>query len=72
MAIDCAGNIYVTEYAENRIRIFGPDAEELGQIVGLERSVTNAAFGGADRKTLYITTLGWLYRIDLPIPGLPY
>jgi sugar lactone lactonase YvrE len=34
--------------------------------------VTNAAFGGPNRKTLYITTSSALYAAELAIPGLPY
>jgi sugar lactone lactonase YvrE len=39
------------------------------------QSVTNAAFGGADHKTLYISSLGstpMLFRVDMPLPGMPY
>ena len=39
------------------------------------QGVTNAAFGGADHKTLYITGLGndkGLFKLELDIPGRPY
>jgi gluconolactonase len=72
MAIDCGGNVYVTEHSNRRIRVVGADGVELGEIAGLEHNVTNAAFGGVDRKTLFITTAGALYQISLPVPGLPY
>lgn len=72
MAIDCAGNIYVTEHSARRILVLAPDGEELGRIVGMDKNVTNAAFGGPDRKTLFITGTGGLFRIDVPVPGLPY
>jgi gluconolactonase len=44
----------------------------LGEIAGLPRTVTNAAFGGPDRRTLYITTNSALYALTLQVPGLPY
>ena len=37
--------------------------------------LTNVAFGGPDRKTLYITHLGdppGLDRVELSVPGMPY
>jgi gluconolactonase len=45
---------------------------KLGEIGGLPRTVTNAAFGGLDRKTLYITTSSTLYAMKLQVAGLPY
>jgi len=41
------------------IVVLSPTGTQLGQInVSGVQSVTNAAFGGTDRKTLYITALG--------------
>ena len=68
MAVDCAGNLYV---ASNAIKVFAPGGMKLGEIsVGVTPS--NAAFGGADRKTLYITAGDKLYSIGLNVPGFPY
>src|SRR5690606_7472962 len=72
MAVDCAGNIYVTEHTAQRIRVISPEGRELGRIAGMDKNVTNAAFGGDDRKTLFITGTGRLFKIELPVPGLPY
>lgn len=72
MAIDCAGNVYVTEHTKKRIRVVSPEGKELGQITGLDRNVTNAAFGGPKHQTLFITTTGRLFQIELPLPGMPY
>ena len=39
------------------------------------QAVTNVAFGGADRKTLFITTLGstpGVFTVAMPLPGMPY
>ena len=32
---------------------------------------SNCTFGGADRRTLYVTTLHALYEVRVPTPGLP-
>ncbi len=76
MAVDCAGNIYVTVHSQGRIAVLSPSAEDLGQI-DVAPQVTNAAFGGGDMQTLYITAGNpedgnSLYSVDLQIPGLPY
>jgi gluconolactonase len=68
MAMDCAGNLYV---AAGTIKVFAPSGMMLGQI-SLNDSPSNAAFGGADRKTLYITAGSRLYSIQLNVPGFPY
>jgi gluconolactonase len=44
----------------------------LGEVGGLPTMVTNAAFGGAERRTLYITTSSGLYAIGVGVAGLPY
>jgi gluconolactonase len=69
MGVDCAGNLYVTGGAG--VDVFSPDGQKLGTIGGVN-SATNVAFGGPERKTLYITGGNSLYSIDLGIPGYPY
>jgi len=59
--------------------VLDPSGAQLGQIMvpGVQ-SVTNAAFGGSDRKTLYITALGGmgssagLFKASSNVPGYPY
>ncbi len=72
MVFDCAGNLYVTEHTSQRIRVVSMAGNEVGSITGLGKNVTNVAFGGPERKTLYITLTGGLAKLDLPVPGLPY
>lgn len=72
MVFDCAGNLYVTEHTGRRVRVLGRDGNELGEISDLPKNVTNVAFGGPERKTLYITLTGALAKVELPVPGLPY
>jgi gluconolactonase len=72
LAIDCAGNVYIAENNGASLVVVAPSGAKLGEITGLPQTVTNAAFGGTDRKTLYVTTASALYTVALPLPGLPY
>jgi gluconolactonase len=75
MVIDCADNLYSTG---DGVTVYSPAGVELGKIsVNGITSVTNVAFGGADHKTLYITSQGTqqargLWRVAMNIPGMPY
>lgn len=73
---DCAGNLYVTAHDEKAVVVLGPEGQELGKIVVPSAGgVTNVAFGGADRKTLFITSLGatpQIHQVTLNVTGLPY
>jgi gluconolactonase len=79
MAMDCAGNIYTTEHGARRVRVFDPDGNQLASFGGqgtFANNVTNLAFGGPNRTTLFITTLaqngGGVYSVEANVPGLPY
>jgi len=76
MGMDCAGNLYIT--AGQRVVVLSKAGTEIGAIAvpGAE-SVTNVAFGGPERKTLFITSMGGgeqrgVFRVELNIPGFPY
>lgn len=75
VSVDCAGNIYWVAHGDGRVHVFSPTGAAIGTIsTGPE--ATNAAFGGADRRTLYITAgrtgdYG-IYGIRLGVPGYPY
>lgn len=71
MAIDCLGNIYVTEHTKQRVRVFSPEGESLAEI-RVDANITNAAFGGPERQTLYLTGAGTLWQIELDVAGYPY
>jgi gluconolactonase len=71
MAVDCHGNIYVTEHADQRLRVFTPAGKQIATIK-VDANVTNAAFGGADGKTLFITGAGAVWKLDLDVTGSPY
>lgn len=71
MTLDCHGNLYVTEHGAKRVRVFSPQGKQLASI-RTDANVTNAAFGGKDGKTLYITGAGALWRLPLAVSGMPY
>lgn len=68
MKVDEKGNIYST--GPGGIWIFSPEGKPLGTIVIPERT-SNVAWGGADRKTLYITASSSIYRVTLNVAGAP-
>ena len=68
MAVDCAGNLYVT--AHDGIRVLGPTGSPIATI-SVPQKPNNCTFGGTDRKTLYIAGRDTLYAITLGVEGLP-
>ena len=80
MTVDCAGNVYAVENSGRRVRVFNPDGEEIGAIGPGpfdDMGLTNVAFGGPNRTTLFISSAsqdqrGGLYSVELQVPGLPY
>ncbi|QFZ20940.1 SMP-30/gluconolactonase/LRE family protein [Saccharothrix syringae] len=73
--VDCAGNVYWASYDDGLVHVFSPTGTRLGTI-SAGRNTTNAAFGGPDGRTLYITsgTSGrfGLYQVRLNVPGNPF
>ena len=68
MAVDESGNLFIASYDGGAIEVFAPDGEHWGTL-DLPASASNCAFGGADGRTLYITTGPALYRVTLAHPG---
>lgn len=71
LAVDCLGNIYVTEHLQQQARVFSPAGEHLATIK-VDANITNAAFGGPERKTLYLTGAGAVWKVELAVAGFPY
>jgi len=76
MAVDFAGNLYVTTNAG--VVVLDKDSNVLGTITIPMGKPANCTFGGADMKTLYITSNQspgdpntGIYSIKLNVPGLP-
>jgi len=79
MAVDCAGDLFVTGNDTATVRVYSPAGALLTtiQLASGAGKTTNVAFGGADHKTLYITAQGTVaergvYSIALSVPGFPY
>ncbi|MFO1389093.1 SMP-30/gluconolactonase/LRE family protein [Cellvibrio sp.] len=71
MALDCHGNIYATEHAAKHVRVFTPEGKQIATI-NVDANITNAAFGGEDGKTLFLTGAGAVWKIKLDVSGTPY
>jgi len=79
MAVDCAGDLFVTGNNSATVRVYSPAGALLTtiQLASGAGNTTNVAFGGADHKTLYITAQGTegqrgIYSIAMSVPGFPY
>ncbi len=67
LAVDSSGNVYVA--VKDGVDVFKPDAVKWGHIqVG--KIVNGLAFGGADKKTLFMTSESGLFTATVKIPGL--
>ncbi|HEY6729371.1 MAG TPA: SMP-30/gluconolactonase/LRE family protein [Polyangiaceae bacterium] len=71
MAMDCAGNLYATSHGPGTVEVFDRTGKKLTSIAVAPKT-TNAAFGGHDRKTLYITAGTGVYALPTLVPGFPY
>jgi gluconolactonase len=66
--VDKAGNVYVATKAG--IEVFKQDGKKIG-VVKIPDQPTGMAFGGADLKTLYVTTAKTkIYELKLNVPGI--
>jgi gluconolactonase len=72
ICVDDAGNLYVANNSDEikAIEVFDAAGELLGRIP-LPAAPSNCTFGGADRRTLFVTTLHAVYELRVPVPGLP-
>lgn len=73
MAVDEAGRLFVCDAGNACVWVFDADAVPIYRIKASSqgRSTTNLAFGGADRRSLFITesSTGTLLRAELDIAG---
>ena len=67
MAVDVEGNLYIT--TNLGVEIISQSGKHLG-LVAFPQQPANVTFGGADRKTMYVTARTGLYRVAMPIAGL--
>jgi sugar lactone lactonase YvrE len=73
MAQDTAGNLYVAHYGGGNVLIINSNGEVIERIKMGGLRPTNVAFGGPDRKMLYVTEVDTesVYRFNTDYPGLP-
>ena len=62
MALDSEGRVYVA--TGSGVQVIDPRGNYLGTI-RLPAIARNLAFGGSDRRTLYLTAVNALYRVTL-------
>ncbi|HYX31510.1 MAG TPA: SMP-30/gluconolactonase/LRE family protein [Oligoflexus sp.] len=72
MSVDCAGNIYATVPSEKSVHVYSPAGILLTTIAGFKYNPTNVAFGGTNKNTMFVTTAGHLFQVEMKIPGFPY
>lgn len=67
MTLDSKGNLYLTGKG---VTVFDKEGEKLFNIPVPQRWTANVTFGGADRKTLFITAMSSLYTLDMNVKGI--
>lgn len=73
LAVDADGRLLVANPGLGLVWLLNPRAEPVQVLRGVPgSSLTNLAFGGADRRTLFVTdsTHGRILRATLDVPGL--
>jgi gluconolactonase len=69
MKVDVEGNVYCT--GPGGVWVIDPSGKHLGTILTGANQTTNCAWGGYDWKTLFITTMETMGRVQLKIAGIP-
>jgi gluconolactonase len=67
MTLDADGRLYVT--GPGGVWVFAPNGGRLG-VIATPEPPSACAFGGPDRRTLYITARTRLYSLRMKVPGL--
>ncbi len=72
MAVDSEGNVCVGTLGNGGVTVISADGSSVEHVPVDDLLVTNIAFGGADRRTAYVTASGTgrLLAFDWPVPGL--
>ena len=68
LKVDLQGNLYVS--GPGGLWVIDANGRHLGTI-RMPKLAANFAWGGADRRTLYLTARGTLYRMTLNVAGSP-
>ncbi len=67
MTIDNRGNVYLTGKG---VTVFNPRGEKIAHIAIAAKWTANVCFGGADRKTLFITASENLFSLRMKVRGV--
>jgi gluconolactonase len=67
MTLDERGDVYLTG---DGVTVYNPAGEKIAQIYVPEKWTANLCFGGADKKTLFITASEGLYSIRMKVRGV--
>jgi len=85
-AIDAEGALWVSMFRGGRIDRYAPDGALIGSVAMPCSNITKVAFGGADLRTVFVTTArkgltaeelsreplaGGIFRFRTEVPGLP-
>jgi gluconolactonase len=72
LCVDDRARVYVANNSDDvsAIEVFDSDGHFAGKIA-IPAPPSNCSFGGADRRTLYVTTLHAVYEVRVETPGLP-
>ena len=72
LCVDDRGRVYVANNSAevSAIVVFDSTGRFVGRIP-FPTPPSNCTFGGADRRTLYVTTLHAIYEVAMATPGLP-
>ena len=68
LTVDTNGNFYFTRPSLKQVIVVSPQGKQLGSIQ-LPEDPANCAFGGKDRKTLFVTAQTSLYAIPMEARG---
>jgi len=66
MAMDEKSNVYLT--SGQNVLVYSP-AGELIEEIAVPKGCSNVEFGGKDRKTLFITYMGYIYTLEMAVKG---
>ncbi len=66
MTLDEHGNVYLA--GSEGVSVYSPHGERLG-FIDIPEFAANVCFGGADRKTLFITARSSLYALEMDVAG---
>jgi gluconolactonase len=72
LCVDDRGRVYVTNNSAEASAIVVLDSvSRFVERIPFPVPPSNCTFGGADRRTLYVTTLHAIYEVPMTTPGLP-